>query len=71
MSLEYGSTARDCAPKNSLYQSPMRPSSAGALASSGAVRKCSSTMWNPARKSANRSRPMAAITDNPIAESTE
>src|SRR6201999_3847158 len=71
MSLEYGNTARACASKKSEYHSPIKPSSTGALDSSGAVLKCSSTMWNPDRKSAKASRPMTAITDSPIAESTE
>ena len=43
----------------------------GALRSRGWVRKCSSTMWKPSRNSAKRSLPIAAITDSPIAESTE
>ena len=50
MSLEYGSTARVCAPKKLLYHKPISPSSAGALASSGAVRKCSSTRWKPGQE---------------------
>src|ERR1700744_2133874 len=70
-SLEYGSTARACASKKFEYHSPIRPSSTGALDSSGAVLKCSSMRWNPDRKSANASRPIAAITESPIAESTE
>ena len=49
----------------------IRPSMSGALRSAGAVAKCSSTVRNPARNSANRSRPIATITDRPIAESTE
>src|ERR1700758_5789689 len=53
------------------YHSPIRPSSTGALDASGTVLKCSSTIWNPDRKSAKASRPLAAITDSPIAESTE
>ena len=71
MSLEYGSTARVCASKKLLYHKPISPSSAGALDSSGVYLKCSSMRWKPARKSAKRSRPIAAITDRPIAESTE
>src|SRR5579884_2860059 len=71
MSFEYGSTARDCAPKKLEYHNPMSPSKAGALDCSGALLKCWSTMWKPDRKSANRSRPTAAITEIPIAESTE
>ncbi len=66
-----GGRPRVSAPKKSLYHKPIRPRSAGALDSSGVYLKCSSTRWNPARKSAKRSRPMAAITARPIAESTE
>ena len=70
-SLEYGSTARVSAPKKSEYHRPISPSSAGAFCARGAVAKCRSTMWKPDRKSANASRPITAITDSPIAESTE
>ncbi|CFR99155.1 Uncharacterised protein [Mycobacterium tuberculosis] len=62
---------RDCAPKKLEYHSPIRPSSTGALDSSGAVAKWRSMMWNPAKKSAKASRPITVINDSPIAESTE
>jgi len=47
------------------------PSSAGALDSSGAVAKWVSTMWKPDRKSAKASRPITAMRERPMAESTE
>jgi hypothetical protein len=50
---------------------PIMPRTTGALAASGTVRKCSSTTWNPARKSSNELRPMAIINARPMAESTE
>ncbi len=41
----------------------------GALASAGALRKCSSTMRKPSSISRKRSGPMAIIRDRPMAES--
>ncbi len=41
----------------------------GALASAGALRKCSSTMRKPSSISLKRSGPIAIIRDRPIAES--
>ena len=53
------------------YQTPNRPMIKGALASAGAVRKCSSTRWNPSSISRNPSGPIAIISESPIAESYE
>ena len=54
-----------------MFQMPIMPRTIGALRVGGRVRKCSSMVWNPARNSAKWSRPMAIISDRPIAESTE
>ena len=39
--------------------------------SSGAVRKCSSMAWAPARKASNWSMPIRQATGSPIADQTE
>ena len=41
------------------------------LRSNGAVRKCSSTAWNPASISPNPLGPIASIVESPMAESIE
>ncbi len=58
-------------PKKSRYHTASRPSSTGRFRSSGAVRKCSSIAWKPARSAANCSGPIATIVESPIAESIE
>ena len=45
--------------------------STGRLRSYGVVRKCSSSAWNPARRSWNPTGPIATIVERPIAESME
>ena len=55
-----------------MYQTLSSPISSGTLRGRlGAVRKCSSIAWKPARNSANRSGPIATTSEVPIAESTE
>ena len=54
-----------------MYQTFSRPIRTGTFDSSGAVRMCSSTAWNPARNCSNPSGPIAIATEVPIAESTE
>jgi hypothetical protein len=51
-----------------MYQTEMRPSSAGRFSSYGAVRKCSSTVWNPSSISRKCAGPIATIRDRPIAD---
>ena len=43
--------------------------STGTLRSKGAARRCSSMVWKPASISPNCSRPMASMSESPMAES--
>ena len=58
-------------PSTSMFQIPIMPRTMGPFCPAAVVRKCSSTVCKPARKSAKCSRPMEIISDSPIAESTE
>jgi len=54
-----------------MFQTPNNPMSTGRLRSQGALLKCSSIWWPPARNSRNASRPIAIASETPIDDHIE